>query len=97
MAMAELLQQDRRLVVLRVLNESVGYTANESILDQALEAYGHLISRDTVKADMFWLEEQALVSLKDMNGTLVATIKQRGIDVAKGQASHPGVKRPSPE
>ena len=27
MAMAELLQQDRRLVMLRILNESVGYTA----------------------------------------------------------------------
>lgn len=96
MAMAELLQQDRRLVMLRILNESVGYTANDSVLDHSLDAYGHLVSRDTVRAEIYWLEEQGLISTKDINGTLVATIKQRGSDIANGQAVHPGVKRPSP-
>ncbi|WP_153448466.1 VpaChn25_0724 family phage protein [Vibrio algicola] len=96
MSMHEVLQQDRRLVMLRVLNESPAYTANESILDSSLDAYGHRISRDLVLSEMHWLQEQGLITCKDMSGTLVATITQRGSDVAEGQATHPGVKRPRP-
>ncbi|WP_167853037.1 MULTISPECIES: ArsR family transcriptional regulator [Vibrio] len=94
--MKELLQKDRRLVILRVLYESAGYTANDSVLDCGLDAYGHKVSRDIVKAELVWLEEQGLISNEDLKGTFVSTITQRGIDVATGQATNPGVKRPSP-
>lgn len=96
MSMQQVLQQDRRLVILRILNESAGYTANESILDSSLDAIGHRVSRDVVKAELSWLEEQGLLSLQTVINTQVATITQRGIDVAEGQAKHPGVKRPRP-
>ncbi|SHO58781.1 VpaChn25_0724 family phage protein [Vibrio quintilis] len=96
MSLQTLLQQDRRLVILRILNESAGYTANESILDAALDAYGHKVSRDMVKTELAWLCEQGLLSLEEIAKTQVAHITQRGIDVAEGQASHPGVKRPRP-
>ncbi|WP_087022446.1 hypothetical protein [Thaumasiovibrio subtropicus] len=96
MALHELLQQDRRLVILRVLNEMPGYEANDSILDAALDAYGHNVSRDLVRSELYWLTEQQLITLRDVNGTQVAQLKQRGIDVATGQATHPGVKRPRP-
>lgn len=96
MVMKEMLQKDRRLVMLRVLNESAGYTANDSILDCGLDAYGHFVSRDLVKAELAWLEEQGLVSNEDLKGTIVSTLTQRGLDVATGQSTHPGVKRPSP-
>jgi DNA-binding GntR family transcriptional regulator len=49
-----------------------------------------------VKAELAWLEEQGLITNENLKGTQVATITQRGIDVATGQATHPGVKRPSP-
>ncbi|MBV7262576.1 ArsR family transcriptional regulator [Photobacterium sp. WH24] len=96
MALQELLQQDRRLVVLRILNESPGYESNDSILDSGLGAYGHNVSRDLVRAELYWLQEQGLITLRDVASTVVAKITQRGIDVATGQATHPGVKRPRP-
>lgn len=96
MAMKEILQQDRRLVILRVLSESAGYTANESILDESLDRLGHKVSRDVVVAEMHWLDEQGLLELEEVFSTKVAKLTQRGIDVAEGQATHPGVKRPRP-
>ncbi|MGF1775887.1 ArsR family transcriptional regulator [Vibrio nomapromontoriensis] len=97
MALKELLQQDRRLVILRVLSESAGYTANESILDSALDAYGHKVSRDTVNAEITWLAEQNLIITQELAATQVATLTQRGLDVCEGQAKHPGVKAPLPK
>ena len=55
---------DQRLVILRSLREMAGYSANESILDSCLEAYGHNISRDAVRTHLRWLEEQGLVSVE---------------------------------
>lgn len=88
--------QDRRLVILRVLSESAGYTASDSNLDDALDAWGHTVSRDVVVGDMYWLAEQQLITLREMGSTQIATVTQRGLDVASGQAIHPGVKRPRP-
>ena len=96
MALKQLLQEDRRLVILRVLNESAGYTANDSILDSSLDTIGHKVSRDVVRAELNWLDEQGLIELEEVFSTQVATLTQRGIDVAEGQAKHPGVKRPRP-
>ncbi|MEZ8148382.1 VpaChn25_0724 family phage protein [Enterovibrio norvegicus] len=96
MTLHTLLQQDRRLVMLRVLNEMPGYEANDSIIDSALDAYGHNVSRDLVRTELSWLAEQQLITLRDVAGTQVARITQRGIDIALGQAKHPDVKRPRP-
>lgn len=88
--------QDRRLVILRVLSESAGYTASDSNLDDLLDSWGHTVSRDVVIGEMYWLAEQQLITLREMGSTQIATITQRGLDVASGQAIHPGVKRPRP-
>ncbi|MGL4829886.1 MAG: VpaChn25_0724 family phage protein [Vibrio sp.] len=94
MSFKELLQEDQRLVILRSLHEMHGYEANESIVDSCLDAYGHKISRDAVRTHLFWLQEQGLVSLRDVGGCQVARLTGRGEDVATGQAVVPGVKRP---
>lgn len=96
MSLKQLLQQDRRLVMLRILKESAGYTANESILDAGLDAYGHKVSRDIVNNELAWLAEMDLITLDNLADTNIAKITQRGIDVAEGQANVQGVKRPKP-
>lgn len=97
MALKELLTQDQRLVILRSLAE-VGYDANESILSDCLDLYGHDISRDLVRSHLEWLEEQGLITLERLrDGYMVASITQRGLDVAQGRVVVSGVKRPRPK
>lgn len=96
MSFAELVTSDIRLVILRALEQDLGYSHNESIIHAILEKFGHKCSRDMVRTQLAWLQEQALVSIDDVSGIYVATITQRGADVATGAATVPGVKRPSP-
>lgn len=93
---ADLMTTDIRLVLLRALNETNGFSCNESILHSILARFGHNISRDRVRTELCWLSEQALLTVEDVVGTYVATITQRGSDVADGSAAVPGVKRPGP-
>lgn len=93
----ELLQKDRRLVILRVLLDSPGYSANDSLLNSALGTLGHKVSRDLIQTEMYYLEEQGLIKIEEVLGVIVANATSRGIDVATGQALHHGVNRPRPE
>lgn len=96
MGFADLVASDRRLVILRALEQDLGYSHNESIIHSILGEFGHRCSRDLVRTDLTWLQEQGLVTLEDISGIYVATITQRGVDVATGTATVPGVKRPAP-
>ncbi|WP_241364227.1 VpaChn25_0724 family phage protein, partial [Pseudomonas aeruginosa] len=72
------------------------YQANSSVLHAVLSQWGHDPSRDQVKGELRWLEEQQLVKIEDVsNGAvLVAKLTERGADVAAGRARVDGVKRP---
>lgn len=91
---AEFIRADVRLVALRLLAEMPAYRSNSSVLTMALERYGHAVSRDQVKTELRWLEEQGLVTVEDLDTVFVATLTERGQDVATGRAMVPGVKRP---
>jgi len=88
--------EDRRLVILRFLAEDADYAMNTSLLQSALESIGHGVSRDRVTADAAWLEEAGLVVCEDLGHIVVVKITRRGLDVARGHAVVPGVKRPGP-
>ena len=95
--MQTILTKDQRLVILRSLAEA-GYDAKESILSDCLDLYGHDISRDLVRNHLVWLEEQGLIQLERLkDGYMVASITQRGLDVAQGRVTVEGVKRPRPK
>jgi len=96
MSFAHHLTEDRRLVILRLLAEAPGYSANESILHSAIQGFGHSVSRDMVRTDLAWLQEQELLTTEDLASIRVATLTQRGLDVSAARATVPGVKRPSP-
>lgn len=91
---AEYLRRDIRLVMLRVLADMPAYRANSSVLTMALERFGHAVTRDQVKTELRWLEEQGFMTIEDLGAVLVATITERGADVARGRAQSPGVARP---
>lgn len=92
----ERLAEHRRICILRALNEVTGNRASDSLLHEVLDSYALPCSRDMVRTELSWLQEQRLVALSSVGGIVIATITERGCDVARGHAIVPGVKRPSP-
>ncbi len=87
-----------RLAILRLLVEAPGYALNSSILVDAVGALGLAASRDQIRGEIAWLAEQGLVTADELPGGLVvATLTERGSDVASGRATVPGVQRPTPK
>lgn len=96
MSFLDLLLADQRLVILRLLSECVAYKANSSVLTMRMDQLGHAVTRDQVRAHLAWLSEMHLVAVDEpVPGVTVATLASRGMDVAKGLATVPGVSRPS--
>lgn len=94
MSLQNAIAASQRLLMLRLLLELPGYSTNTSMLDSAMAAYGHRVSRDKVEAMAAWLAEMELVTIKDLGSVKVVTLTGRGQDVASGEAEVPGVDRP---
>jgi hypothetical protein len=96
MNFADLMTEDRRLVLLRLLVEAPGGKANTYVLATGLRSMGHDCSQDQVETDATWLAEQGLVAVEELDAVRVVQLKGRGADVAAGRSRVPGVKRPVP-
>lgn len=94
MSFKDYLRKDVRLVILRVLSEMPSYRANSSVLSNVLDQFGHSVTRDQVKTELRWLEEQGLLKLEEAGAVLVATLGERGQDVSEGRAVVDGIARP---
>lgn len=85
-----------RLVILKLLAAQAMGNANDAVIYEALNAMDLTCSRDAVREHFFWMGGQNLVSVLDLrlnNGLVVATLTERGGDVAKGRSFVPGVER----
>jgi hypothetical protein len=96
MSYAKLVEEDRKLAILRLLSESNDYKANEYLLQSALDGVGHAVSGDRLRADLAWLADSGLLEIELVAGVQVPKLSARGLDVAQGRVHHPGVKRPRP-
>lgn len=92
----KVLEEDRRLTILLLLAEAADYKANQFLLLSALDTFGHNVSMDRLRADLAWLEEQGLLTNSATAGVQIPQLTARGLDVAQGRTTHPGVKRPRP-
>lgn len=88
-------EQHQRLCILRTLDDQTGYRANCSFLMDVLSVYGLSCSRDALRTQLAWLQEQGMITTEQLGSTTIASVTQRGQDVAKGLATVPGIKRPS--
>lgn len=93
--------KDRRLALLRLLNEQHSYSANASVLRTALQQLRHGVYDDTVEADLLLLDQHGLITREEIavgagKKLAIATLTRLGRDVAAGRP-HPVVARPSPE
>lgn len=92
----EHLAEDRRLVILRLLNEVSGHQANESVLETSLAALGHVVSRKKVRNDIRYLIDHGCVTDSWFGGKVqVVKLSRRGQDVATGKDFVEGIKKPS--
>jgi hypothetical protein len=89
-------EQDRRLVLLRALENAAQYSANAYLLRRYCDVSGHVVSLDRIQGDLDWLTEAGLVTLDKRPDIWVATLTTRGLDVATGRAVQHGVQRPQP-
>lgn len=94
MSFSDYLRRDVRLVTLRVLSEMPAFRANSSVLANVLHQFGHSVTRDQIKTELRWLQEQGLVRIEEAGQVLVATLEERGQDVAEGRAVVDGVAKP---
>lgn len=88
--------EQRRLAVLQLLAGKSSYTLDETVLAKGLAAQGLAISRDRLKTDLAWMEEQSLLAGNQPGGVWIATLTMRGLDVSRGLTVVPGVARPEP-
>lgn len=90
------LQTHARLAILRLLEDAPKYTSNVSLMTQLLHQVGIAYTRDQVAGEVRWLVDQGLVTSEEHAGFIVATATVRGVEVAQGIATYPGVARPRP-
>jgi reverse gyrase len=93
---AATVRKHRRLAILRHLADCAEYTGNASILQDVLRGLGLPSTRDQVVTELAWLKEQGFVIYEDRAEFIVVTATARGVELARGIASHPDVQRPSP-
>jgi Asp/Glu/hydantoin racemase len=95
---AEHFTRHLRLSILLVLTEAPEYSTNDSVISTAVSTMGLSATRDRIRTELVWLEEQSLIVCSaPAPGMTVARLTERGADVAAGRASSPGVQRPSPK
>ena len=100
MSLHDILAADRRLVILCFLEEDAHYRINEDVLKSGLDYRGHAMSRDQVRGEIIWLEQNGLVEITPLKTSSrelwLVTASEKGVDVARG-LPYPGVARPAPK
>ncbi|MCL9998370.1 MAG: ArsR family transcriptional regulator [Erythrobacter sp.] len=84
----------QRLEVLQLLADQPSGSANDAALCEALNAMSHVVSRDRMRELLFWLQAQGALHVLDLrmsSGMIVATLTERGHDIARGRSRIAGV------
>jgi hypothetical protein len=83
-----------RLLILEALAEAPAYTAAPAILKVVAHSIGIPATADQINTELSWLAEQGLLAWA--GSATPAVLSERGLEVAQGIASVPGVARPKP-
>jgi hypothetical protein len=92
---ADRLKEDRRLVLLRLLNEQPGKQANSSVLHSGLQFIHIVVERHQLIEDLHFLQMHQLVELEQLgslNPNLYGVkLRLRGIDLVNGLIEIDGI------
>ncbi len=86
--------EDRRLVILRFLNEENDGMMSASLMQDALELMAHKVPRATVLDDAAFLEGLGLLRLEYAGTVPLLRLTCKGQEVAQGVITVEGVKHP---
>lgn len=86
----EMIEQDRRLRVLQILNEFQPVTLVATIAT-ALRDHGHLTSEVRIREDLLWLGQQGLLVDKKPAKHTFPRLSKAGRRVAKGTREYAGL------
>lgn len=92
--LAARLLTEQRLAVLQLLADQAGGSANDAALCEAVNALDHVCSRDRMREMIFWLQSQGALHVLDLrisSGLVVATLTEKGHDIARGRSRIAGV------
>lgn len=88
-----------RLVLLRLLSEQPGRTANSSVLHLGLQYVALIVERHEVIEELRFLQTHQLVDLEQIPGLsgqlYKAKLRSRGLDVIQGNLVIDGVQEPN--
>lgn len=96
MTLAERVASTLRLVVLQVLDAAARHgvdDVNSAILRSAAREFGPSPDVATFNAELDWLADRKLVTLRQTGCFRVAALTELGADVAAGRATVRGVRR----
>lgn len=99
LSFAERVREEARLQMLRVLVQAAEYTSTDVLLRSALQQQGIALGMAGVRVELAWLNEQGLLVTQRIgggSGPMLATLTERGADVASGASPVPGIARPRP-
>lgn len=96
MSYRERLAADRRLVILQHIAQEPTYELGAPILRIVLAELPHRASSELVDSDLAWLARMSLITRREIGGTSLCKLTQRGLDVARGLESEPGVQALGP-
>lgn len=87
------LEPRRRGVLLAILHQSGAQGASVHVLASVTRNAGYTASHEVIEADLAALSDLGLISTRKVGSITMATIEQRGIDVATGQTRVPNIER----
>ncbi|MDR2186894.1 MAG: ArsR family transcriptional regulator [Azonexus sp.] len=95
---AEILREDTRLMLLRLIDEISDRRRGNSA--QLTDLHNRLttkpIAHDEIKTELRWLAERQLLEIDEAGSVLMVTLTERGHEVATGAAAMAGVARYAP-
>jgi hypothetical protein len=94
-SLTTMLEQHRRLEVLRALAADDDRSLNDAVLRQWVRARLDKVDRDQLRADLLWLEKSNLVRIERLAGAdlWMVHLRELGEDVAGGRR-FPGIATP---
>ncbi len=99
LSFSERVREEARLQALRVLSLAPEYTATDVLLHDVLRDKGLAMGMSGVRVELSWLNENGFVVTQRVGGQTgmsIATLTERGLDVANGTSLVPGIARPRP-